>query len=391
MKFIHTSDWQLGMTRWFLELDGGEAQARFNESRLNAIDRIGELATSEGAEFIVVAGDVFDSNTLPDKVFLRALERIANLPVPVYLLPGNHDALDASSIYRRNAFDSLEDRGVYVLRDSAPVVVRDGVELVGVPVRGKYSVDDKVAEVATQLETAEGIRVMVAHGQVEGFGEESGATIDMASLEQAIDRGAVHYVALGDSHSTSQLDHAGRIYFSGAHETTAYDDKERDSGNALVVDIAEDGTEKGALTVSTHRVGQWSFRAIDMDITGAEELDEFFAELESIGSKTDTAVKYSLRGTVTLSESTAFENRLEQYQQLFAALYRRESGTGLTVVPSEGDISNLNLTGYPLIAAEQLTVLSKGRTESGSPLSELETIAAADALRLLARLAGEKE
>lgn len=128
-----------------------------------------------------------------------------------------------------------------------------------------------------------------------------------------------------------------------------------------------------------------------MDITGAEDLDEFFAELDGIETKTDTAVKYSLRGTVTLSESTTFENRLEQYQQLFAALYRRESGSDLTVVPSEGDISNLNLTGYPLIAAEKLTVLSKGRTESGSPLSESETTAAADALRLLARLAGEKE
>ncbi|MDU4704964.1 MAG: metallophosphoesterase, partial [Corynebacterium sp.] len=147
MKFIHTSDWQLGMTRWFLELDGGEAQARFHESRLNAIDRIGELAISEGAEFIVVAGDVFDSNTLPDKVFLRALERIAKLPVPVYFLPGNHDALDASSIYRRSAFESLEDRGVYVIRDSAPIAIRDGVELIGVPVRGKYSADDIVAEI----------------------------------------------------------------------------------------------------------------------------------------------------------------------------------------------------------------------------------------------------
>ena len=391
MKFIHTSDWQLGMTRWFLELDGGEAQARFHESRLNAIDHIGELATSEGAEFIVVAGDVFDSNTLPDKVFLRALERIAKLPVPVYLLPGNHDALDASSIYRRSAFESLEDRGVYVIRDSEPISIRDGVELIGVPVRGKYSADDIVAELATELEPADGIRVMVAHGQVEGFGADAGATIDLTSLEQAIDRGALHYVALGDSHSTSQLDHAGRVYFSGAHETTAYDDKERDSGNALVVDIAEDDPEKGTVTVASHRVGRWAFHAIDMDITGAEDLDEFFAELDGIEAKTDTAVKYSLRGTVTLSESTTFENRLEQYQQLFAALYRRESGSDLTVVPSEGDISNLNLTGYPLIAAEKLTVLSKGRTESGSPLSESETTAAADALRLLARLAGEKE
>ncbi|MDO5029429.1 MAG: DNA repair exonuclease [Corynebacterium sp.] len=391
MKFIHTSDWQLGMTRWFLELDGGEAQARFNESRLDAIDRIGELATSEDAEFIVVAGDVFDSNTLPEKVFLRALDRIAKLPVPVYLLPGNHDALDASSIYRRKAFESLEQQGVYVLRDTNPIAIREGVELVGVPVRGKYSADDIVAEAAAELEPTDGIRVMVAHGQVEGFGDEGGATIDLASLEHAIERGALHYVALGDSHSTSQLDGSGRVFFSGAHETTAYDDKERGSGNVLVVDIAESGPDRGEVTVVPHRVGKWSFHAIDMHISSAEDVDAFFAELDGIESKTDTAVKYSLRGTVTLSESTKFESRLERYQQLFAALYRRGSGSDLTVVPSEGDIANLNLTGYPLQAAEKLSEISKGRTETGVLISEADATAAADALRLLARLVGEKE
>lgn len=391
MKFIHTSDWQLGMTRWFLELDGGEAQARFNENRLDAIDRIGELAKSEGAEFIVVAGDVFDSNTLPERVFKRALDRIGKLPAPVYLLPGNHDALDASSIYRRKAISDLEEQDVYVLRDSSPITIREGVELIGVPVRGKYSADDIVAEVAGELEPTDGLRVMVAHGQVEGFGDDAGATIELARLEQAIERGALHYVALGDSHSTSKLDSSGRVYFSGAHETTAYDDKERDSGNALVVNIEEDGANHGAVTVTPHRVGKWSFHAIDMDITGQEDLDAFFAELDGLDAKTDTAVKYSLRGTVTLSESTEFESRLEHYKQLFAALYRRGSGSDLTIVPSEGDIANLNLTGYPLQAAEKLSQISKGRTESGALVSDEDATAAADALRLLARLVGEKE
>ena len=39
--FIHTSDFQLGMTRWFLK---GEAQGRFNEDRESAIMHLGQLA-----------------------------------------------------------------------------------------------------------------------------------------------------------------------------------------------------------------------------------------------------------------------------------------------------------------------------------------------------------
>ncbi len=41
MKFIHSADWQLGMTRHFLS---PEAQARFSQARIDAITAIGALA-----------------------------------------------------------------------------------------------------------------------------------------------------------------------------------------------------------------------------------------------------------------------------------------------------------------------------------------------------------
>ena len=41
VTFIHSSDFQLGMTRWFLDDD---AQSRFDDSRLRAIARLGDLA-----------------------------------------------------------------------------------------------------------------------------------------------------------------------------------------------------------------------------------------------------------------------------------------------------------------------------------------------------------
>ena len=112
--FIHTSDLQLGMRRKFLS---PEAQSRFDDARLRAVTRIGELAVERGAEFIVVAGDVFEHNSLEPKTLGRALEVLRKLPVPVYLLPGNHDPLVADSILSRT--EGIE--GVHVLGDSVQI------------------------------------------------------------------------------------------------------------------------------------------------------------------------------------------------------------------------------------------------------------------------------
>ena len=61
MRFVHTADWQLGMTRYFLN---GEAQPRYSAARRDVVAGIGPLAVEAGAEFVVVAGDVFEDNQL---------------------------------------------------------------------------------------------------------------------------------------------------------------------------------------------------------------------------------------------------------------------------------------------------------------------------------------
>ena len=61
VRFLHTSDWQLGMTRWFLREGDGEAQARYSADRLEAVRRLGRLAQERGAEFIVVAAPERDA------------------------------------------------------------------------------------------------------------------------------------------------------------------------------------------------------------------------------------------------------------------------------------------------------------------------------------------
>ena len=379
VRFLHTSDWQLGMTRWFLKEGDGEAQARYSADRLEAVRRIGRLVQERGAEFIVVAGDVFESNTLPERDFQRALDAIRELPVPVYLLPGNHDALDATSIYHRKVFDEVALSGVHVLRDSVPVEVRPGVEIVGAPLTSRAPDSDLLADALEPLEPTTGVRIAVAHGQVAGFGAEVGETLSLAAVAEAIGKRTVQYVAVGDSHSTQKLDDAGRMWFSGSPETTDYDDKEKHSGNALVVDVWPD---REPLVEAAH-IGQWDFRAMEREFAGVEDARAWLDELRMLSDKSRTCVKYSLRGTLNLIADAELKRGLREIAPSFAALYRRGSGSEITVVPEDGDIGSLGVNGFPLDAAERL----KERTTDPS-LAEEDRRTAADALALLARLAG---
>src|SRR5690606_38570411 len=71
VRFLHSADWQLGMTRHFL---GAEAQPRFADARTTVIRTIGALAQRERCSFVVVAGDVFETNQVDRQVVLRALD-----------------------------------------------------------------------------------------------------------------------------------------------------------------------------------------------------------------------------------------------------------------------------------------------------------------------------
>ena len=56
------------------------------------------LAVDEQCEFAVVCGDVFESNQVQRQVLVRAFEKLAAFPqLNFFLLPGNHDPLDAPS------------------------------------------------------------------------------------------------------------------------------------------------------------------------------------------------------------------------------------------------------------------------------------------------------
>src|SRR3954467_14508940 len=164
MRFVHTADWQLGMTRYFLN---GEAQPRYSAARREAVVALGPLAAEVDAEFVVVAGDVFEHNQLAPKVVSQSLEAMRAIGVPVYLLPGNHDPLDASSVYTSALFRAECPDNVIVLDRGGVWEVRPGAQLVVAPWRTKAPTADLVAPVLADLPADGTTRVLVAHGGVD--------------------------------------------------------------------------------------------------------------------------------------------------------------------------------------------------------------------------------
>ncbi|MBK5250396.1 MAG: exonuclease SbcCD subunit D [Actinomycetales bacterium] len=372
MRFLHTADWQLGMTRHFLDAD---AQSRFTSARTEAIVRIGAVAAAEGCEFIVVSGDVFEANTLPARVVARALEALRLVPVPLYLLPGNHDPLEASSVYDSKAFLRALPEHVHVLREPGITHVRDGVEIIATPWTSKHPTSDPVADGVAGLEPDGTLRIVVGHGATDTLSPNplDPALIRVEPLRALLRAGAIHYVALGDRHSLTEVDPAG-IYYSGAPEVTDF--IEVDPGKVLVVDC-EDG--RPARTTA-HVVGTWSFLDLSFDVNGAADVAVVDETLDAMGDKSLTVLRVSLRGTLSLQEHAELESVLDRHAETFAALNRWERHTDLALYVDGDELTELGVGGFVQDGVDEIAALA------GDDGPDADT--ARDALALLFRLAG---
>ncbi|WP_197381909.1 metallophosphoesterase family protein [Mycolicibacterium mengxianglii] len=373
MRFVHTADWQLGMTRHFLE---GEAQPRYSAARRDAVAGLGALVADTGAEFVVVAGDVFEDNHLDPRVISQSLEAMRAIAVPVYLLPGNHDPLDASSVYTSALFSQECPANVTVLDRAGVYQVRPGLEIVAAPWRSKKPTHDLVAEALAGVPADGTVRVMVAHGGVDILDPDPDrhGAIRLAALEAALREGVVHYVALGDKHSRMQVGGTGRIWYSGSPEVTNYDDIEPDPGHVLVVDIDE-----AAVRVTPHQVGTWRFLSLRRPVDDSRDIADLDLNLDLLPDKDRTVVRLALTGTLTVTERAALDACLDKYSRLFAWVGVWDKQTDIAVVPTDAEFTDLGFGGFAASAVDELVATARG--------AEAQAEDAQAALALLLRLA----
>jgi DNA repair exonuclease SbcCD nuclease subunit len=384
MRFVHTADWQLGMTRHFL---AGEAQPRYSAARRDVVAALGALTADVGAEFVVVAGDVFEHNQLAPHVISQSLEAMRAIGIPVYLLPGNHDPLDASSVYTSALFTAECPGNVVVLDRAGVHEIRPGLQIIAAPWRSKAPTTDLVGDVLGAIgdlpgASVDGVtRVLVAHGGVDVLDPDAAKSslIRLSGLQETLARGVVHYAALGDKHSVTEVGGSGRVWYSGSPEVTNFDDVEPNPGHVLVVDIDETDPQR-AVTVAPQRVGRWRFVTLRHQLDNSRDIADLDLNLDLMTDKDRTVVRLSLIGSLTVTDRAALDACLDRYSRLFASLRLWDSHSDLAVIPADGEFTDLGIGGFAAAAVEELVEMA--RTGDAETANDAQA-----ALALLLRLA----
>jgi DNA repair exonuclease SbcCD nuclease subunit len=108
---LHTADVHLDSDGY-----GNPAEhAAHRERGRRGFQRIVDRALTDRVDLLLIAGDLFDHNRVPDETVAFVRAELDRLGQPVVILPGNHDCLHPHGIYDRHDFVA-EARHVHVIR-----------------------------------------------------------------------------------------------------------------------------------------------------------------------------------------------------------------------------------------------------------------------------------
>jgi DNA repair exonuclease SbcCD nuclease subunit len=383
LVFLHSADWQLGKP--FASVRDDAKRHRLQQERLHAVHRLAELAKSSAADFILIAGDMFDSSHATKATVSAACATIGTLKIPVVVIPGNHDHGGPGSIWEQEFFLREKQQlapNLRVLVTPEPVILEKAV-IFPAPLLRRFEPGDPTAWIRSAVEDPglpPGLpRIVLAHGTIQGFGslqeDEDGAStvvnwIDLSSLPAD----AVDYIALGDWHGTKQV--GPKAWYSGTPEIDRFPKGEgNDPGNLLKVTLTRGATP----VVEKIPSSRFLWKDLSFRFSDDASLDLFASRLgETIGQRGDEhLLLLTLEGSLGIEASARLEKILESWE---SRLVRLKLDHQVTIAPTDDEITALTQRSEdPLIAsvASQLVSQLTGESEDAAiarlALRELHT------------------
>ena len=301
MRFVQTSDWQIGMKGGGL----GEAGAIVRETRIESIHNVLKTARDRTADFVLLCGDIFEHNMVSQEDVKRVIAIFNQYPdIPLFLLPGNHDVLGADCIYNRPIFQRVEHLTIF--RTSDPVEV-GGATLYPCLTHSQFKTQDLTGTIPLVRES-DGIHIGIAHGSLVGkFPSSNWEDTDLPIDPCCPDRTGIDYLAMGHWHSYRAFpDQNGtvRMAYSGTHEQTSFD--EGYAGQCLFVQIDKRGE---APRIEPVRTGVLKWVSKEFEMRDSSSLIEFRDCLESI--KGADMVRLFLRGQLPLELKGQLDDMLD--------------------------------------------------------------------------------
>lgn len=215
VRILHCADLHIGAHERFL----GTAAKKRRVETLLTFERILQTARENQVDLLLIAGDLFDSNTVENEWVDRIFEGFASIPeIQIVFAAGNHDPLDAQSPFlnrelpenvhllgKTDTLLSFENLHTRVWGRSFAEVYLSGQERFSLPVEN----DDT-------------INIMVQHGELLGGAGGNYNTI----TPEFIRTSGMDYIALGHIHKRSEPEKLGGTHYAycGCPEGQGFDE-----------------------------------------------------------------------------------------------------------------------------------------------------------------------
>jgi len=362
-RFLHTADWQIG--RQFASFDPEHAPI-LAEARIAVVERLAALALEHRVDAVLVAGDVFDAQTVSERTLRRLFNALAAYPGPWLLIPGNHDAALAESVWTRaQRLGAVPSHVHLLLAPELRLFEAQGFAVLPAPLAQRHTYNDLTAWFDEADTPAGLLRIGLAHGSVQGLLSEDIDSANPIAPERAASA-RLDYLALGDWHGCKRID--ARTWYAGTPEPDRF--KDNGSGQALLVEIDTPGAEP---RVTQLPVGRFRWQAIAGVLQVATDADALEAQLEGLDA--NDVVDLRVQGRIDLAG----------LQRLQAAIGRAEARarhlqadlSALRLEPTDEDIAGLRADGYLGEVMQELREAQAGADPAQARIAQ-------DALALLA-------
>ena len=348
-RFIHTADWQLGKP--FARIDDNRKRSLLQNERIAVLQRIAQAVLHTQAQFVLVAGDLFDSPNADKSTVAAACAAIGSMKVPVLVIPGNHDHGGPGSLWEQDFF--LSESGhlasnLQVLLKPEPVELPHALILPCPLVRRRESTDPtawiRSLDPALLAGAAAKPRIVLAHGTVQVFGATTGADSedddDVAGLSNFIDLSRLpmadlDYVALGDWHGMKQV--GTNAWYSGTPELDRFQKGEDHRPGHILAVTASRGQPAHVQVEST---GGIRWHQLDFDLAGDDALATLRQRMDDlVGPRVDKdLVRLSLTGSLGIEASRQLERLYDSWEARLLRLKRHDS---IRIAPSPEEIEAL--------------------------------------------------
>jgi DNA repair exonuclease SbcCD nuclease subunit len=201
ISLLHTADWQIG--RVFSQFEPDDAAALF-EARFAAVERLAAIATERSVDAVLVAGDVFDAQTVTDKTIRRLFNAMGGFAGTWVIVPGNHDAALTESVWTRARRIDAVPSNVFLSLEPKPFVVAGKFTVLPAPLTQRHTYNDLTEWFSTTLGEDGLPRIGLAHGCVQGILPGDIDSANPIAASRAQDSGLA-YLALGDWHGTKRV------------------------------------------------------------------------------------------------------------------------------------------------------------------------------------------